>query len=70
MRRKITEWLSIQRVKDPGKMVLSVIILFNVVLLLVAALVISSLSVDGTERMGFVEAAFCTVMMILDVTLG
>lgn len=66
MRRKITEWLSIQRVKDPGKMVLSVIILFNVVLLLVAALVISSLSVDGTERMGFVEAAFCTVMMILD----
>lgn len=66
MRRKITEWLSIQRVKDPGKMVLGVIVLFNVALLLVAALVISALSVDGTERMGFVEAAFCTVMMILD----
>ena len=31
--RKIREWLNIQLVKNPGKMVLFVIFLFNVILL-------------------------------------
>ena len=66
MRRKISEWFSIQVVKNPGRMVLFAILLFNVLFFFVAAAVISSLSLTGTEHMGFFEAAFYTVTMILD----
>ncbi len=66
MKNKIKEWFSIQLVKNPGKMVLGVILLFNIVFFLLAASVISALSLDGTEKMGFIEAAVCTVTMILD----
>lgn len=66
MRNKIKEWYSIQLIKNPGRMVLAAILVFNVVFFLLAALVISALSLDGTEKMGFLEAAFCTITMILD----
>ena len=66
MVNKIKEWFSVQLIKNPGKMVLAVILLFNIIFFLVAALVISALSLDGTEKMGFIEAAICTITMILD----
>lgn len=66
MRNRWKEWFSIQIVKNPGKMVLAAILIFNVVFFLLAAGIISALSLDGTERMGFIEAAFCTITMILD----
>ena len=66
MINKIKEWLSVQLVKNPGKMVLTVILLFNIVFFLFASLIISALSLEGTEKMGFVEAAICTITMILD----
>ena len=66
MKRKFHEWWSTQRAKNPGKVVLGVILLFNVVFFLVSAAVISALSLDGTEHMDFIEAAFCTLTMILD----
>ncbi len=66
MKKKLTEWFSIQRIKNPGRMVLTVILLFNIIFFLFAAVAISALSLDGTEQMGFVEAAFCTLTMILD----
>lgn len=64
--KKIREWLNIQLVKSPGKMVLFAIFLFNVIFFLLSALVISNLSLSGTEKMGFFEAVFCTITMILD----
>lgn len=64
--RKIKEWLNIQLVKNPGRMVLAAILLFNVLLFLISAVVISSFSLGGTEDMSFLEAAFCTITMILD----
>ena len=64
--RKFNEWWSTQRAKNPGRMVLGVILLFNVLFFLFSAAVISALSLQGTEKMGFVEAAFCTLTMILD----
>ncbi len=64
--RKIKEWFSIQLVKNPGNVVLVGIILFNVIFFLFAAVVISALSLDGTESLSFIEAAFCTITMILD----
>lgn len=66
MRTRIKEWFSIQLVKNPGRMVLAAILLFNVFFFLLAAGIISALSLSGTEGMGFVEAAFCTITMILD----
>ncbi len=64
--KKIREWLNIQLVKNPGRMVLCAIFLFNVVFLVISALIISNLTLSGTEKMGFFEAAFCTITMILD----
>ena len=64
--KKIREWLNIQLVKNPGRMVLFAIFLFNVVFFMIAALIISNLSLSGTAKMGFFEAVFCTVTMILD----
>ena len=64
--KKIREWLNIQLVKNPGKVVLCSIFIFNVLFLLLSALIISNLSLSGTEKMGFFEAAFCTITMILD----
>ncbi len=64
--KKIKEWFSIQLVKNPGRIILSAILIFNVLFFLISALIISALSLEGTEGMGFVESAFYTVMMVLD----
>ncbi len=66
MRLKIKEWFSIRLVKNPGRMVLGAILLFNIVFFLLASVIISALSLEGTEKMGIIEAAFCTITMILD----
>lgn len=66
MRNKFNEWWSTERAKNPGKVILGVILLFNIAFFLISAAAISALSLDGTEHMGFVEAAFCTLTMILD----
>lgn len=66
MKRKFKEWISIQIAKNPGRVVLFSILLFNVVFFLISAFVISSMPVSGTEKMSFIEAAFCTITMILD----
>ena len=64
--RKFKEWLSIQIVKNPGNTIVMAIMIFNVFFFLASAGVISALSLDGTEKMNFIEAAFCTITMILD----
>ena len=66
MIRKIKEWLSVQIAKRPGRVVLVAILLFNIVFFLMAAFVISQMSLKGTEKMPFVQAAFSTITMILD----
>lgn len=64
--KKFREWINIQLVKNPGRMVLCAIFLFNVIFLLLSALIIRNLAITGTEKMGFFEAAFCAITMILD----
>lgn len=64
--KKFRGWLSIQLAKHPKRTVLILIILFNVLFITVSALVISSLSLKGTEKMNFFYAAYHTVTMILD----
>ena len=64
--KKFREWLSIQIAKHPKRVVLVLIILFNVLFISVSAALISSLSLSGTEKMNFFHAAYYTVTMILD----
>lgn len=64
--KKFREWFSIQLAKRPGQIVLLAILLFNVVFFIISALIISNFSLSGTEGMGFFEAAFYTITMILD----
>ena len=66
MRRSLREWFSIRLAKNPGQIVLLAILLFNVGFLLLAAFLISRMSLTGTEQLGFLEAAYYTVTMILD----
>lgn len=66
MRKRIREWLSMQLARNPGRVVLLAILLFNILFFVVSAVVISNLALSGTEKMGFLEAAFYTITMILD----
>ena len=66
MKRKFDEWLSIQTAKNPARVVLGSILLFNILFLLLSAALISNFALQGTEKMNFLEAAFCTIAMILD----
>ena len=64
--RRFKEWISIRLAKNPGRMVVAAILLFNIAFFFLSALLISRLSLSGTEQMSILEAAFCTVTMILD----
>lgn len=63
---RLAEWLSVRLTKNPSGIVLLSILLFNFAFLLIAAKMVSSFSLTGTEHMSFFEAAFCTITMILD----
>ncbi len=64
--KRIKEWFSLQISKNPGRMVLLTILIFNILFFFFSAVIISNLSLDGTESMGILEASFCTLTMILD----
>lgn len=64
--RKLRELFSVQVSKNPRGIILLAILNFNIFFILISALIISSFSLHGTEQMSFLEAAFCTITMILD----
>ena len=64
--KRIREWVSIQLAKKPGRVVLFGILFFNIVFLLSSAFILSALSLKGTEKMGFIQAAYYTLTMVLD----
>lgn len=66
MFRKMSEWWSVRAAKNPGRMVLLAIFLFNLGLLALAAFIISSFKIPGTEGMGFFEAVYYSITMLLD----
>ena len=66
MFKKIREKFSILLSRAPGKIVIFTILLINVLFIMLSALIITSLSLSGTENMGFAEALFYTITMILD----
>ena len=66
MLHRFKEWFSIRLAKNPGQIVLLSILFFNVVFFLLSAFIISRMSLTGTENLGFLEAAYYTISMILD----
>lgn len=63
---KLKEWFSIRIAREPGRVILAGILIFNILFIFLSSIIISHLSLDGTENMNFLEAAFCTMTMILD----
>ena len=66
MIRRFREWYSMQRARRPALMIVFGIAIFNIILFIIAALFIRSLALSGTESMGFFEALYYTLTMILD----
>ena len=66
MRRKFREWYSIKRAKNPSAIVLIFILLLNILFIMVSATFLSNMPLENNKDMGFFEAAYSTVTMILD----
>lgn len=66
IKREIKEWMSYQLEKYPGRVVLAIILLFNVIFILISTCIIKSFALSGTEHMNFLQAAVTTISMILD----
>lgn len=63
---KLREWISIQVSKKPGRLVLLMILIFNVVFVMFSAVIINSFQLRGTEGLNFLESAYYTLTMIID----
>ncbi len=64
--QKLKKWTSVMMIKHPRKMVLTAIVLLNVLLVILAAVIISHLAPSSLEDRGLWASAFYTVSMILD----
>ena len=62
----IREWQSISFSQKPRRMILWLIALINILLVLVAAWIISRFALPGNERLDFFRSVYNTFMMILD----
>ena len=66
MIRRFQEWYSMQRAQRPTLMIVFGIAIFNIIFFLIAAVVIRSLALRGTESMNLFSALYYTLTMILD----
>ena len=66
MVNRLFEWESTRFSQKPHSMVLFVILIFNVLLVLLAAWLISAVAIPGNENMNFPTAVYNTFTMILD----
>ncbi|MDO4333601.1 MAG: hypothetical protein Q4C58_13075 [Eubacteriales bacterium] len=66
MKKKIKEAISLQIAKNPGRVVLAVILVMNILFFVAAAGVIYSLSPPTLKDTGFGAAVFYTITMVLD----
>lgn len=65
-KKRFREWLSIHVAKNPRRVIIAAILLFNLVFLGVAAFVISRLAPEALKGKGFWASVFYTLSMILD----
>lgn len=66
MKKKVKEAISLQIAKNPGRVVLAVILMMNILFFVAAAGVIYHLSPPTLKEAGFGEAIFYTITMVLD----
>ena len=64
--RKIKERLSIFIVKKPRATILTIIVVFNIIILLLSSMTINMLMKDSTREVGFWRTIYYTIGMILD----
>lgn len=62
----LRQWISVQCVKNPSRVILAGIIAFNILFLIFAACLISALAPSTVEHHGFWASIFYTITMILD----
>ena len=65
-KNRYREWLSIMIAKNPSRVILMVIMLFNILFMLISALIISRLAPISVSDKGFAASVFYTISMILD----
>ena len=65
-RNKFKEWLSIQIVKNPSRVILLGIILINLFFIMLSAVVICLLSPSTGSHHSFLDSLFYTITMIMD----
>ena len=64
--KRFREWLSIQIVRNPSRVILAGIILINLFFILLSATIICLLSPGSGVHRGFFESLFYTITMIMD----
>lgn len=65
-KKSLREWFSIMVAKNPSRVILMVIMLFNILFMLFSALIISRLVPVSASGNGFAASVFYTISMILD----
>ena len=65
-KKSLREWLSIMIAKNPSRVILLIITLFNILFMLISALIISRLAPSSVADRGFAASVFYTISMILD----
>ncbi len=65
-KNRYREWLSIMIAKNPSRVILMVVMLFNILFMLISALIISRLAPISVSDKGFAASVFYTISMILD----
>lgn len=65
-KNRLRQWISVQIAKNPSRVILSGIVLFNILFLFLSACIISTLAPSSLAERGFWASVFYTVTMILD----
>ncbi len=69
-KRRFKKYLNVRLATNPGRVVLNLIVVFNIILFFVASLILKSFNIEGSEDMNFLEAAFYVMRLIIANDVG
>ncbi len=64
-KRRLRKFWNVKIATNPGRVVLNIIIIFNLLLFIISSLVLRSLEVPGSEEMSYPQATFYVIRLIL-----
>ncbi len=64
-KRRLRKFWNVRIATNPGRVVLNLIIIFNLLLFIISSLVLRSLEVPGSEGMSYPQATFYVIRLIL-----